>query len=66
MRTPEQSLVIHAWNLLNNGQGGIEWSGFELVCAHLGVTDIEDMMTQLCVIKLHNPERDNGTSDTVD
>lgn len=58
---PEQdehdSLAIRAANYLANGQGGIDWAGLPIVCAHLGITDHAALMDRLLVIKLHRPPR---------
>lgn len=57
--TPQAShadrLAICAWNYLTDGQGGIDWSGLELIASTLGIDDLEDLMHRLLVIKLHKP-----------
>lgn len=38
--------------------GGIDWAGLPTVCTLLGVTDVEDLLHRLLVIKTHKPQRD--------
>jgi hypothetical protein len=52
---PPDQLAIEAWNLLSNGQGGIDWSGMPTVVAYLGIHDVEDLIHRLRVIKQHKP-----------
>lgn len=49
-------MAIRAWNLLNNGQGAIDWAGLDLVAALLGVQDIEALINRLLIIKSHKPK----------
>lgn len=44
-------MAIKAWNLLSNGQGGLDWAGLPLVAEFLGITDMDMLMTRLSVIK---------------
>jgi hypothetical protein len=39
--------------MLSNGMGGMDWGGMTLVCAWLGVTDPEDLMNRIRVIRRH-------------
>lgn len=48
-------MAVRAWNMLANGMGGIDWSGLPLVCALLGVRDVELLVERLLVIKTHRP-----------
>lgn len=50
---------MHAFNLLSNGQGGIDWAGLPLVAAYLGVQHVEPLIHALGVIKGHRPERED-------
>lgn len=52
----DDELAIRGWNLLSNGMGALDWSGLPIVCALLGVTDIEGFITRLSVIKSHRPD----------
>jgi hypothetical protein len=49
--TPDDRLAISAWNFLANGSGGIDWAGLPVVCALLGIRDLE----RLQVIRTHKP-----------
>ena len=53
------SQAIRAWNLLANGMGGLDWSGLPYACAHLGITDIDGLITRLQIIKGHKPPETN-------
>jgi hypothetical protein len=57
--SPEHDLAIRAYNMLFNGQGGIDWSGLPYVTAVLGFDDaaLEQLMHRLTVIKLHCPPK---------
>lgn len=64
---------MQAFNLLSNGHGGIDWAGYDRVCAHLGIAQDDqdhhaDLIDRLAVIKNHNPNRqqEHGTGNTVD
>ncbi len=58
-------MAIRAWNMLGNGMGGIDWAGLDVVCAWLGITDIEGLMARLNIIKHHEPESSHhGDSNT--
>ena len=37
--------------------GGMDWAGFDHVAALLGVTDPDQLIERLLVIKLHRPDR---------
>lgn len=37
--------------------GAMDWAGFDHVCALLGVTDPDQLIERLLVIKLHRPNR---------
>jgi hypothetical protein len=58
MPEPIVRQAIKLWNSLSNGQGGIDWSGFELVCETLGVEDIELLPFLMCEIKNHQKSKD--------
>ncbi|MBY0467604.1 MAG: hypothetical protein K2Q07_01355 [Burkholderiaceae bacterium] len=58
--TPADNLAIRAWNLLRNGHGGMDWSGLPMVCAHLGIEDIEGLLDRLEVIRNHKPPEDTA------
>lgn len=50
---------MHAYNLLANGMGGLDWAGLPIVAAYLGITDIEPLIHALGVIKAHRPPDDD-------
>ncbi len=37
--------------------GGIEWSGLDIVVAKLGITDVDDLIDRLHLIKTHSPPK---------
>jgi hypothetical protein len=39
--------------MLSNGMGGMDWAGLPIVCAWLGVTDPEDLLNRIRVIRTH-------------
>lgn len=51
---------MHAYNLLANGSGGIDWAGLPLICEYLGITEIEPLIHAIGVIKSHEPETDRS------
>ena len=56
--------------MLQNGMGGIDWSGLPAAVEFHGVNDVEALIDALMIIKGHEKpktegERD-GTRDTVD
>lgn len=51
---------MQAYNLLSNGMGGLDWAGLEVVCAYLGITDVEPLIHALGVIKAHQPPKPDG------
>lgn len=73
---PLQLQAIDAWNLLNNGMGGLDWAGLPIVCEYLGTDDPEGLIDRLGVIKQHQRKRktdepptgteDHGTGDPFD
>lgn len=50
---PEGALAIKAWNWLQNGSNAIDWAGLPIVCALLGVRDVERLLHDLLTIKTH-------------
>lgn len=50
-----ERIAIRAFNLMANGMGGIDWSGLQMVVEYLGVTDIDDLVHRLEVIRTHKP-----------
>ena len=56
-------LAIQAWNLLTNGNGGLDWGGLNFVVELLGITDVEGLVNRLAVIKLHKPPAPGTTAD---
>lgn len=65
--TDDDNLALRAWNLLVDGMGAINWAGFELVAAKLGIEDLDDLIDRLIVIKTYrapnerNPELPDDT-----
>jgi hypothetical protein len=41
--------------MLANGMGGLDWAGFPIVVAHLGITDVEGLLDRLEEIVHHRP-----------
>lgn len=37
--------------------GGINWAGLDIVCAKLGIEDVDDLMDRLMIIKTHTPPK---------
>lgn len=62
-QTPEESLAFMAWNALSNGMGGVDWSGFGLVCDWLGVDDPDRLAHQILAIKTHKRPEEADTED---
>ena len=54
---PSGALAIAAWNWLHNGHGAIDWAGLPMVCAVLGVADVERLLHDLMTIKAHAADR---------
>lgn len=48
------------WNLLSDGNGGLDFAGLPLVVEWLGITDVDALLSRLSVIKTHDPKR-SGT-----
>ena len=48
--------AFKAHALLANGMGGHDWAGLGVVCAWLGITDIDGLLQRLLIIKTHNPQ----------
>lgn len=62
-------MAIKAWNLLQNGMGGIDYAGLPIVCALLGIDDVALLMERLLVIRQHDPKKtrqDDGTGNPLD
>ncbi len=47
-----------AWNRLENGMGGLDWTGLPVVAELLGITDLEALIDDLLVIKSHRPPKE--------
>lgn len=56
-------MAARARNLLHNGMGGIDWAGIPLVCAYLGVTQIEPFVDALQVLLTYEPPSDKDGKD---
>ena len=52
----EDMFAFKAHALLANGMGGHDWAGLGVVCAWLGITDIDGLLQRLLIIKTHNPQ----------
>ena len=50
-------MALHAYNLMANGMGGLDWAALPYVVAYLGVLDVEALIDRLRVIKLHRPPK---------
>lgn len=44
---------MQVYALAANGMGGIDWRAVPMLCAWLGVIDVDGLMQRLTVIKLH-------------
>jgi hypothetical protein len=55
----EDLVALRVWNMLNNGMGGLDWSGLPLAAAMFDVGDMEDLITRVLVIKGHSPPKDD-------
>lgn len=53
--TEEDIAAQRAWLYLALPGGGLDWAGLPYVCALLDISDPEDLMHRLLVIKLHRP-----------
>jgi hypothetical protein len=49
--------------MLSNGQGGLDWAGLALVCAHLGIDDPAELIDRLAIIKCHRPDRPTDNTE---
>lgn len=56
-------MANRACKLLKTGSGGIDWSGLPLVCAYLGVTQIEPFIDALQVLLTYEPPPADGGKD---
>lgn len=54
--TREDELAITVFNHIENGFGGLDWKGFEIVTEMLGIDDLEGLIHRLLVIKSFRPE----------
>jgi hypothetical protein len=54
----DDGLAITIWNMTANGMGGMDWSGFPLMCEWLGVQDVEAVLHRLLIIKSHKPPKE--------
>ena len=59
-KRPDDGLAFRAYRLLGSRTGGIDWSGLPLVCAWLGVRDVEAFLHRLEVIQAHKPPEDDS------
>lgn len=59
-------MAVHAYNLLANGSGGIDWAGLPVICAYLGITDVEPLIHAIGVIKSHRPASDSDVPPVFD
>lgn len=53
------------WNMLSDGQGGIDWAGLPYACAHFGVQDVQGLMDRLMVIKAWRKPEERGPTAEV-
>lgn len=51
--TIDETNAIRAWNMLQNGQGGFDWAGLDVVVELLGIADVAGLVNRLMVIKMH-------------
>ncbi|HKX44615.1 MAG TPA: hypothetical protein VJO99_25885 [Burkholderiaceae bacterium] len=56
--TPEDDLAITVFNCIANGMGGCDFGvGLDRCIDYFGVTDVDDLMHRLIVIKTHEPPK---------
>ena len=56
--TPEDDIAITIFNCIANGMGGCDFGpGLDRFIDLYGITDVDDLMTRLIVIKLHEPKK---------
>lgn len=61
--TDDDATALHAFALLANGMGGLDWAGLEVVVAHLGIDDVGALVDRLLVIKTwKRPEAPEGAA----
>lgn len=46
------------FNLLADGNGGLDWAGFDWACIRFGIDDPEDLIDRLAIIKAFRPPKD--------
>lgn len=51
-------MAIRIWNLLTDGNGGLNLAGLPLVAEWLGIADLDGLMTRLETIKGHRPPQE--------
>ncbi len=57
MQTNDERMAIKAWNYLTD-DGGIDWAGLPVICAHLGIDDPGALIERIYVIKTHKTPKD--------
>jgi hypothetical protein len=55
---PGDAEAIHVWNMLQNGMGGLDWSGLPVALEVVGVDDVEALIARLMVVKAHKPPKE--------
>lgn len=65
MASPGEVQATLVWNMLSDGQGGIDWAGLPYACAHYGVQDVQGLMDRLIVIKAWRKPEERGPAAEV-
>ena len=52
-------MAIAVFNALENGMGGLDWSGLSIHAELYGIEDVDMLIHRLHVIKGHRPENGN-------
>lgn len=55
--TLEDELAIRVFNAAQNGMGGIDWHGLEVMAEMFGIEDLDGLIERVLVIKSWTPEK---------
>lgn len=61
--TDDETMALTVFNILKNGQGGIDFAGLPLVTQWLGVEDVAGLLQRLVVIKSYRKPADRGAAE---
>jgi len=57
-------MALTVFNIIKNGQGGLDFAGLPLVCEWLGVGDVAGLLQRLVVIKTYRKPADRTEDPT--